>query len=70
MKTTGPTELTVAQVARYAMVPVRTVRHHLATGRLKGRKVGRDWIVRAADANRYAEEYQPYDSLRRPGVFR
>lgn len=59
------TELSVAQVADVAEVPARTVRRHLATGRLKGRKLGRDWIIQETDAGKWIKSYTPYDTLRK-----
>lgn len=57
--------LTVAQVADVAEVPPRTVRRHLATGRLKGTKQGRDWLIDEKDAGAWVKSYVPYDTLRK-----
>lgn len=56
--------LTVAQVADVAEVSPRTVRTHLASGRLKGVKVGRDWVITDEDAGEWMRTYAPYDTLR------
>lgn len=58
--------LTVAQVAEVAEVPIRTVREHLANGRLAGLKIGRDWCIEEGAARAWIAAYQPYDSLRGP----
>jgi len=59
------TKLTVTEVADVAEVPPRTVRRHLSTGRLKGTKVGRDWVIDEADAGVWINSYAPYDTLRK-----
>jgi len=60
------TTLTVAEAARVAEVSPRTVRVHLASGRLKGVKVGRDWTIADRDLRAWLQGYTPYDTLRRP----
>jgi excisionase family DNA binding protein len=57
--------LTVTELADVAEVHPMTVRRHLAAGRLRGRKVGRDWMINERDAANWAAEYVPYDALRR-----
>jgi excisionase family DNA binding protein len=57
--------LTVAQVAQAAEVPERTVRDHLASGRLVGTKLGRDWLIDERAARAWIAAYTPYDTLRR-----
>lgn len=54
----------VAEVAERAGVSVRTVRGHLASGRLKGQKIGRDWHVTEAACRAWLRTYTPYDTLR------
>ena len=57
--------MTVAEVATAAEVSPRTVRTHLKSGRLKGTRHGRDWVITVADARRWIQGYAPYDTLRR-----
>lgn len=57
--------LTVAEVADVAEVSPRTVRTHIASGRLRAVKQGRDWIIDEADAGAWIKSYAPYDTLRR-----
>lgn len=57
--------LNVATVAAAAEVSPGTVREHLRSGRLKGTKVGRDWLITEADAAAWIESYAPYDTLRK-----
>lgn len=62
--------LTVKDVAEIAKVSPRTVRVHLASKRLRGKKQGRDWVISERDVVRWLDTYTPYDTLRRRGVFR
>jgi hypothetical protein len=57
-------ELTAAEVAEASEVPLATVRYHLRSGRLVGRKFGRDWVITPRDAARWMSDYVPYDTLR------
>lgn len=46
-----------AEIGRRLQIDPRSVSRLLRRGRLPGRKVGRTWIVRAADVERLARFY-------------
>ena len=48
--------LTLAEAAERLGVTAATLRQQIANGRLKGRKVGRDWTVSEREVERYARE--------------
>jgi excisionase family DNA binding protein len=48
--------LTLAEAARRLGVHASTLRHQIANGRLKARKIGRDWTVSEREVDRYARE--------------
>jgi hypothetical protein len=43
--------------ARLGLKSIASLRHQIARGRLQARKVGRDWLVTEAEAERYAREH-------------
>jgi excisionase family DNA binding protein len=46
--------LTLTEAAARLGVTAATLRQQIANGRLKGRKVGRDWTVSEREVERYA----------------
>lgn len=57
--------LTVAEVAALSGVQPGTIRVHLRSGRLPGKKLGRDWLIQEHHARDWASTYSPYDTLRK-----
>jgi excisionase family DNA binding protein len=55
--------LTVAQAAKRLERSPRRVRALLESGQLKGRKVGRDWVVSEAAVRAYAAKEHPVGRL-------
>jgi excisionase family DNA binding protein len=47
--------MTLTEAAELLGVDASTLRHQIANGKLKARKVGRDWHVTPAEVKRYAE---------------
>jgi excisionase family DNA binding protein len=47
--------MTLIEAAAILGVTAATLRQQIARGRIKARKVGRDWTVTAAEVKRYAE---------------
>lgn len=47
-----------AEVAALLGVTAATVRQQIANGKLRARKVGRDWWVTPQDVERYRREHQ------------
>lgn len=43
-----------------------TVEREIARGNLAAEKIGRTWVIEQAEADRWAAQFQPYASLRRP----
>lgn len=56
---TQPTRLTTSEAAAELDVTVRRVQAMIADGRLKARKIGRDWMIRPSDLDKVRD--------RRPG---
>jgi excisionase family DNA binding protein len=48
--------LTLNEAAERLGVTAATLRQQIANGRLKAKKVGRDWTVSEREAERYARE--------------
>jgi excisionase family DNA binding protein len=46
--------LTLSEAAARLGVTAATLRQQIANGRLKGRKIGRDWTVSEREVERYA----------------
>lgn len=47
--------MTLTEAAELLGVDASTLRHQIANGKLKARKVGRDWHVTPAEVKRYQE---------------
>lgn len=61
-----PATVTVAELAEAVGCDPATIRRHCANGTIQGAsKPGRDWIIPTAAAEEYAEQYQPYQALRK-----
>ena len=56
---TEPEVLTVEQVAEYLQMPVQTVRQHLRTGELPGRKIGKTWRVLRSELDAWLRQPEP-----------
>ncbi len=52
----------VEEVAEYLHVTLRTLRAWLKTGKLKGRKVGKQWLVKESNVEAFLDEQEPGDS--------
>ena len=50
---------TTPQLAREAGVSTAYLRQELLAGNLKGRKVGRDWLIADSEARRWLEGRKP-----------
>lgn len=50
--------MTLNEAAAALGVAASTLRHQIRNGKLKARKVGRDWHVTAREVERYREEHQ------------
>lgn len=48
--------MTLTEAAAILGVAASTLRHQIANGKLKARKVGRDWHVTPAEVKRYQSE--------------
>ena len=57
--------VTAVELARICEIDPQVVRYHCRTGVLSAVavKVGRDWMIPTADAERFARGYTPYGSL-------
>ncbi len=55
----GPDVLTPAQVAEYLGISEKTVKRHLASGRILGTKVGKFWRIRRVDVERLLDPTAP-----------
>lgn len=52
------TFITLPQLAaRLGLKSIASLRHQITRGRLQAHKVGRDWLVTEAEAERYAREH-------------
>jgi len=63
----GPV-LTTTEVAAKAQTTRYTVEREIRRGNLKAGKVGRQWAVEEAEADRWAARFQPYAGLRKRGT--
>ena len=50
--------MTLKEAAETLGVDPATLRQQIANGKLKARKVGRDWLVTAAQVERYRAEHR------------
>lgn len=55
-------DMTVAEVARHLGLSRQRIRQLLAAGRIRARKIGRDWVVRRADLERAEPHLHRKDS--------
>jgi excisionase family DNA binding protein len=58
--------LTTSEVAAMADTTRYTVEREIRRGNLTAQKVGRNWVVEDAEAKRWAGQFEPYGSLRKP----
>jgi excisionase family DNA binding protein len=56
--------LTTSEVATLADVSRHTVEREIRRGNLSAEKISRLWVIDAAEAQRWAEAFQPYRTLR------
>ncbi len=52
----------VEEVAEYLHVTLRTLRAWLNKGKLKGRKVGKQWLVKESNVEAFLDEQEPAGS--------
>lgn len=55
----GSRDLTTPEVAELLGVSAARVRQFILDDRLRARRVGRDWLIRRADADRFARQPRP-----------
>jgi excisionase family DNA binding protein len=58
--------LSTTEVAAMAETTRHTVEREIARGNLAAEKIGRTWVIEQAEAERWAAQFQPYASLRKP----
>ena len=56
--------LTTSEVAALAGVSRHTVEREIRRGHLSAEKISRLWVIDPAEAQRWAESFQPYRTLR------
>jgi excisionase family DNA binding protein len=56
--------LTTSEVAALAGVSRHTVEREIRRGHLSAEKISRLWVIEPAEAQRWAESFQPYRTLR------
>ncbi|MGH3229172.1 MAG: hypothetical protein ACRDOA_11425 [Streptosporangiaceae bacterium] len=57
--------LSTAHVAAMAQTSQDTVEREIERGNLAADKVGRTWVIEAAEAERWAAQFRPYAGLRK-----
>ena len=57
--------LSTADVAAMANTSQDTVEREIDRGNLAADKVGRTWVIEAAEAERWAAQFRPYAGLRK-----
>lgn len=57
--------LSTADVAAMAHTSQDTVEREIERGNLEADKVGRTWVIEAAEAGRWAAQFRPYAGLRK-----
>ena len=62
--------MTLIEAAALLGVTAATLRQQIANGKLKARKVGRDWHVTPAEVRRYAAEHKRQDRAAADGLGR
>jgi excisionase family DNA binding protein len=58
--------LTTTQVATLANTTRYTVEREIERGNLAAQKIGRQWAITPDEAQRWATQFKPYASLRKP----
>jgi excisionase family DNA binding protein len=58
--------LTTTQVAALADTTRYTVEREIERGNLEAQKIGRQWAISPDEAARWAAQFKPYASLRKP----
>jgi excisionase family DNA binding protein len=61
----GGCVLSTADVAAMAGTSQDTVEREIDRGNLEAAKVGRTWVIEAAEARRWAAQFRPYAGLRK-----
>ena len=56
--------LTTTEVAAKADTTRHTVEREIKRGNLRAEKIGRQWAVEQAEAERWAAQFRPYAALR------
>jgi excisionase family DNA binding protein len=58
--------LSTTQAAAMAKTTRHTVEREIRRGNLKAEKVGRQWVIKPTEAERWAAQFCPYSALRKP----
>jgi excisionase family DNA binding protein len=56
--------LTTSEVATLVGISRHTVEREIKRGNLSAQKISRLWVIEPAEAQRWAESFQPYRTLR------
>jgi excisionase family DNA binding protein len=59
--------VTPAELAAIVHVSPETIRRHCRSGRITADMVGRSYLISEAEAAKFIESYEPYDTLTREG---